>query len=94
MEAKREASFASSLLAVAFVLTLWALFMNNVDFAVNDDSPFVMQAVVCALLSTALIGGIWYWLPNTPRILSLLVATANLWTLVDAVGRRMLELYG
>jgi hypothetical protein len=78
----------------AFVLTLWALFVNSVDLASGDYASVVIQALVCSALALVLIAIRWRRMPGFARAISLVLTAANLWTLIDAGGRRLPGILG
>ena len=77
---------------LVWILTAYALFANNITLATNDYRSVILQAVAsssAALLASVLI---WRRVPTMGRAVLLMCTLANLWTLVDAGGRRLLQL--
>ena len=74
---------------VALVLTLVALFCNNVTFAKNDFLPEVVTAIGCSIAALLAIAAGWTRMTGFGRALAAVLALANLLTLIDAAGRRL-----
>lgn len=80
--------------ALMLLMSLYSLAINNITFATNDYRSIVIQAVAVAagaLLATILI---WRRVPVAGRAMLVLCGLANLWTLVDAGGRRLPAVMG
>lgn len=82
------------LLVAACASTLWALFVNNVTLAGNAYTSVVIQAVVCAASAIVLVVLAWKWMPTYGRVIGAVLVALNVWTLVDAGGRRLPAVLG
>ena len=71
------------------LLTLWALFVNNISLVSNEYTSVVIQAVICSATALALLGLSWLRLAWVGRVFSAIVAMGAGWTLIDAAGRRL-----
>jgi hypothetical protein len=92
--AVRRSPLAAVVYALVLLMTLYSLALNNITFATNDYRSIVIQAVgvaAAALLTTFLI---WRRVPAAGRVMLVLCTLANLWTLVDAGGRRLPAVMG
>ena len=87
-------SLWSALALVAVLMTLYALAINNITFASDDYTSIVMQAVAVAGLAQIVVVAIWRRVPRAVRAMLALCVLANLWTLVDAGGRRLPAVMG
>jgi len=82
------------LLPLALVLTLVALFCNNVTFAKSDHLPEVVTAIACSAVALLAIGLGWTRTLGWRRTLAVVLALASAWTLMDAAGRRLPAILG
>ena len=74
---------------VALVLTLVALFCNNVSFAKNDFLPEVTTAIACSIAAILAVLLGWKRMTGFGRVLATVLVLADVWTLIDAGGRRL-----
>ena len=93
-ETQQEEQRAGSLAArvghgAAFVLTFCALSWNNVTIATNDHTPILIGVVAASALATILVAISWTRLFVTAKAISAGLVLLNLWTLLDAGGRRL-----
>lgn len=89
-----SSSRASACFWTALCLTAWALFANNVSLASGDYRGMVLSAVGFSVSALALIGIGWSRMSFTLRALSLVIALAACWTLIDGGGRRLPAIFG
>jgi hypothetical protein len=85
---------AALVYALVLLMTLYSLALNNITFATNDYRSIVIQAVAVAALALVITFLIWSRVPAAARVTLVLCALANLWTLVDAGGRRLPAVMG
>ncbi len=95
LETRRHHSPSGFLAYVgALLLTIYAFAINSITFATNDYTSIVVQAVACAAVAIVLVVVAWRRIPPAGRAIATLLVLANLWTLVDAGGRRLPSLLG
>jgi hypothetical protein len=87
-------SRSRSACASVLLTTLYSLVINNITFATNDYRWIVIQAVAGATGSLLASYLIWHRVPAAGRVVLALCSLANLWTLLDAGGRRLLAAMG
>jgi hypothetical protein len=75
-------------------LTFWAVAANNITFATNDYFWIVTQAIVCAGISTVILAFRWRRTGLAGRIVAAILSALNVWTLLDAGGRRLPAILG
>ena len=80
--------------ALVLLMTLYSLALNHITFATNDYRTIVIQAVAVASAALLITGLIWRRVPAAGRVMLVLCALVNLWTLVDAGGRRLPSVMG
>ncbi len=78
----------------AMLLTLYALMINNITVATNDYTSIVIQAIACSCVAILLVVVAWRRVPTVGRATAVPFVLANLWTLLDAGGRRLPALLG
>ena len=80
--------------AAAFLMTLWAAMLNTVTFATNDYTRIGLEAIACAAGATVLLVLAWPRMGWPGRLGVGLLAAINVWTLLDAGGRRLPAILG
>ena len=95
LEMRRSHSLSGFLAYVgALLLTVYAFAINSMTFATNDYTIIVFQAVACAAVAILLVVAAWRRIPPAGRAIAAVLVLANLWTLVDAGGRRLPSVLG
>jgi len=81
---------------LAGALGLWAMAVNNITFATNDYFWIVVEAIVCAGLSSLLLASSvrWRHASVASRVFAVTLLALNGWTLLDAGGRRLPAILG
>jgi len=90
----QRSSVVTCAYALALLMTVYSLAVNNITFATNDYRSIVIQAVASAGGALVTTFVIWHRVAVTARVMLVLCALANLWTLVDAGGRRLPAVLG
>lgn len=79
----------------AELLTIAAILLDNVTFVNSVDARrAVVSAAAAAFVAIVLILMTWRRTPPIHRAIHALCVLANLWTLIDALGRRLPALGG
>ncbi len=79
---------------LVLLMTLYAFAINMITFANNDYRSIVMQVIGIAALASVLSVVIWRRVPTVGRIMLALCFLIDLWTLIDAAGRRLPAVMG
>ena len=70
-------------------MTLYALVLNNVTVVPRLNRSTVIQAVAVCAAAMVITGFIWSRVAVAGRVVLAPCVVANLWTLLDAGGRRL-----
>ncbi|MBI1851797.1 MAG: hypothetical protein HYR85_15770 [Planctomycetes bacterium] len=75
--------------SVALLLTLWAVITDNITLTTGRYTAVLIQAVVCSSASLLCLAFGWPRMSTLLRVLSVILALADAWTLFDAGGCRL-----